>query len=121
MAIDPYVPVSLDDLPRAGEKLPAHSGWRSVRPGDSPELQPKGECFGSPGPDAGYALSLAEAFKSRLQLRRGESIDQAMAAGISIAVRRASTLGRAPIKEDLNVAFTSLGLLGEARGGLPRS
>lgn len=121
MAIDPYVPVSLEDLPRAEEKLPPHSGWRSTRPGDLSDLQPRGECFGSPGPDAGYALTLAEAFRSQLKLRKGEEIDGAMAAGTAVAIRRASSFGRAPIKEDLRVAFTSLGWLGEARDGSARA
>ena len=68
MAAPEYVPVSLNELPRLKEPIPAPGHWKADRPADlGPGGQPHGAKFGSPGPDQGYALTLAR------QVRHDES------------------------------------------------
>ena len=100
---------------RAAERLPAHAGWRQDRPAEltSPDL-PTGQRFGSPGPDQGYALTLAERFVDRLEQAPGEHAEDAVAGALGVATRRASLFGRAPVIHDLELAFTLFGYLGGA-------
>jgi hypothetical protein len=114
-----FVPLHAGDRVRAAERLPAHGGWRQDRPAEltSPEV-PTGQRFGSPGPDQGYGLTLAERFVDRLQLTAGEHTEDAVAGALGIALRRASIFGRAPVVHDLDLAFTLLGCLGDAPSDL---
>src|SRR5438445_11313627 len=69
MAVDPYVPTRPEDAPRRSIAIPAAAGWRAARPGDiDPAVGPgcKGVLFGTPGPDSGHALTLAERFPDRI-------------------------------------------------------
>jgi hypothetical protein len=93
------------DAPRSKEK---------VRPGDLPTLRPKGHLFGTPGPDAGYAMILAERFRTALDLAWQEHADDALAVGTAIAMKRAATFGRAPILTDVEFGLTLLGYFGDA-------
>ncbi len=104
---------------RAAERLPAHGGWRQDRPAEllSPDL-PTGERFGSPGPDQGYALTLAGRFADRLKPAPGEHHEDAVAGAVGVAMRRASMFGRAPVIHDLDLAFTLFGYLGDAPADL---
>lgn len=119
MAQPEFVPLHAGDRVRAAERIPAHGGWRQDRPAEllSPDL-PTGHRFGSPGPDQGYALTLAERFAERLELGSGEHRQDAVAAALGIALRRASMFGRAPVIHDLDLAFTLLGYLGGAPADL---
>lgn len=119
MAQPEFVPLYAGDRVRAAERLPAHAGWRQARPGDlvSPDL-PTGHRFGSPGPDQGYGLTLAERFVDRLQLTQGEHAEDAVAGCLGVGLRRASMFGRAPVIHDLDLAFTVLGYLGGAPADL---
>ena len=80
MAVDPYVPVGPEDAPRRSLAIPPAGGWRAVRPGD---LDPvigigcKGVLFGTPGPDSGYALTLAPRFRDRVKVVAPESVGDA--------------------------------------------
>ena len=66
MPTDPFVSPELTDLPRQetnlapGVHLPAAKGWRADRPGDLVAGQPTGTLLGRPGPNVGYALTLAD-------------------------------------------------------------
>jgi hypothetical protein len=63
-------------------------------------------------------LSLAQPFRDRLEVADHEHPDDAVAVGAEIAMRRAATLGRAPVGTDLECAFTLLGYLGGAPADL---
>ena len=116
MAIDPYVTVDPQDAPRARLPIPPARGWRPARPGD---LDPvvgvgcQGILFGTPGPDSGYALTLALRFRDRIKVRGPETVGDAEALAAGLAMRRAALLGRAPIMSDLEVGFTLFGWLGD--------
>jgi hypothetical protein len=114
MAAPDYVPVALDELPRLTEPIPAPGHWMANRPGDLKGGQPRGPHLGSPGPDQGYALTLARYFEGRLELTEGEHPDDAVAGGVAVALKRASIFGRAPVIYDLEHAFTLWGFLGGA-------
>jgi hypothetical protein len=85
------------------------------RPGEVVGTEPTaGPGFGNQGPDQGYALKLAERFAGRLVLSTGEREDDALAGCVSVALRRASMFGRAPVMHDLRLALELFGFLGEA-------
>lgn len=117
MAVDPYVPTRSEDAPRESTRVPPAQAWRAVRPGDLPPGEGpvrSGSLFGSPGPDGGYALTLAARFHGRLEIVAPETEHDAMAVGAELAMRRAALFGRAPVMPDLELAFTLFGWLGAA-------
>jgi hypothetical protein len=116
MAVDPYVPVSPEDVPRQSLPVPPARGWRAARPGDIDPVVGAG-ChgllFGSPGPDSGYALTLARRFRDRIKVVAPETVDDAEALAAGLAMRRAALFGRAPVLSDLEVAFQVFCWLGD--------
>jgi hypothetical protein len=116
---DPYVPERLEYQPRQlpnlapGVKIPAAKAWRADRPGDLPVGQPRGHLLGDPGPNVGYALTLAERARDRMTLAPHEHPDDAVAVVAEIAMRRAASYGRAPVMTDVDVAMTLLGYQGD--------
>jgi hypothetical protein len=114
MAAPEHVPSNLGSQPRRGLPLPPALSWRGDRPGELGPAQPRGPQLGSPGPDQGYLLQLAERFHGRLQLAEGETAHDAEAGCVAVGLRRASIFGRAPMIHDLTVAFTIWGFLGSA-------
>jgi hypothetical protein len=116
MAVDPYVPVGPEDVPRQSLPVPPARGWRATRPGD---IDPavgvgcRGILFGTPGPDSGYALTLARRFRDRITAVAPETVGDAEAVAAGLAMRRAALFGRAPVVSDLEVAFTLFGWLGD--------
>lgn len=114
MAQPEYVPLAAADRVRAAERLPQHGGWRQDRPGEITRFgPPEGKLFGKPGPDQGYALTLAARFHDRLRLAPGEHTEHAVNGCLGVALRRASMYGRAPVIHDLTLAFTVWGFLGD--------
>jgi hypothetical protein len=115
MGQDPFVAHRLEDKPRQeqnlapGVKMPPARAWWSDRPGDLAAGQPRGGLFGSPGPNIGYALTLAERMRDSLKLAPGEHADDALVVVGELAMRRAAAFGRAPVKTDLEVARTIFG------------
>jgi hypothetical protein len=115
VATDPFVAPGLDDLPRQepnlapGVHLPPATSWRADRPGDLPAGQPTGTLFGRPGPNVGYALTLAARASDRWALGSGESTDDALAVVAELAMKRAASFGRAPVMQDVDVASALLG------------
>ena len=73
-----------------------------------------GPGLGNQGPDQGYALKLAERSAGQLVLAPGEREDDALAGCVSVALRRASMFGRAPVVHDVRLALELFGFLGEA-------
>jgi hypothetical protein len=116
---DPFVAPSLEDVPRQepnlapGVRYPAARAWRADRPGDLGAGQPTGAFLGRPGPNVGYALTLAERTRDRLALGAHESADDALAVVGEVAMKRAASFGRAPVMHDVDVASTLLGYKGE--------
>jgi hypothetical protein len=116
---DPYVPLTLDEEPRQepnlapGSHMPPSGSWRADRPGDLGAIQPKGALLGSPGPNVGYALTLAKRAAARLNLEPHEHAEDAIAVIAELAMKRASTFGRAPTSEDIEFAMDLLGYQGE--------
>lgn len=109
-----YVPVSPADRVRLLEKLPPPRRWVPNRPGETMGGMPEGRLFGEPGPDQGYAFRLARGVEARLVLASGEHIDDVIAGGVAVAMRRASQFHRAPVIHDIDLAFTVWGFLGVA-------
>lgn len=119
MPTDPYVPITLDEEPRQetnlapGSHMPPSGSWLADRPGDLGAIQPKGALLGSPGPNVGYGLTLAERARDRLDLEPHEDADDAIAVIAEIAMKRASTFGRAPTVNDVEFATELLGYQGD--------
>jgi hypothetical protein len=117
---DPFVPATLDGEPRQepnlapGSHMPPSRSWRADRPGDLGALQPKGALLGSPGPNVGYALTLANRARDRLRLEPHESGEDAVAVIAALGMKRAATFGRAPTINDVDFAMELLGYLGDA-------
>jgi hypothetical protein len=111
VAAPEYVPVSLNELPRLKEPIPAPGHWKADRPADLKDAaEPLGNKFGSPGPDQGYALTLARRFEDRLRVD-GEQAEDVVAGCVGVATKRSSLFGRAPVIYDLELAFGMWGYL----------
>jgi hypothetical protein len=114
MAAPEFVPIApVRSTAQAYVSPPRRSdSWVASRPGEVVGApQPEGGALGYQGPDQGYALGLAELFRDRLALADDESADDAIAGCLSVALRRASMFGRAPVVHDLRIAFTLFGFL----------
>lgn len=117
MAQPTFVPITEADQVRPAQRLRVPGAWSATRPGDhkGPEQpRPRGQRYGSPGPDQGFALRVARRFEDRLHLVPGESIEDVIVGAAAIASRRAALLGRAPTVYDLELAFGLFGFLVEA-------
>ncbi len=117
MAVDPYVPTRPEDAPRRSIAIPPAAGWRAARPGDiDPAAVPgrRGTLFGTPGPDSGYALTLAKLFHDRIGAVAPETVHDAEMIGAQVAMRRGSLFGRAPVATDVELGLILFGWLGEA-------
>ena len=115
MPTDPFVPPDPADRPRQqqnlppGTALPPARGWRADRPGDLGANQPKGQLLGSPGPNVGYAYTLAEHASEGLQVRHTEDVHDIVPVLAEIAAKRAAIFGRAPVIHDVDAAIKLLG------------
>jgi len=94
--------------------MPPAKPWHATRPGDLPAGQPHGKLLGSPGPNVGYAMTLANRVRDRLALGPHEHADDALAVVSELAMKRAASYGRAPVMHDIDVARVLLGYQGEA-------
>lgn len=115
MSAPSHVP-SRPNQPKAYSSPPRRAGsWRADRPGEVIGTgQPSGPALGNQGPDQGYVLKLAGEFADDLVLAPGEHRADAVAGAVAVALRRASLFARAPMIDDLRVAFTLFGYLGDA-------
>lgn len=115
MPTDPYVPTPLDEKPRqkqnfaSGVSMPPARGWRADRPGDDVAHMPRGALTGSPGPNVGFALTLAKRSRDRLRLEPSEHADDAVAVVAELAMKRAASYGRAPTTVDVDLVSELLG------------
>src|SRR3954463_6760141 len=119
MPTDPFVAPELDDRPRQeanlapGVHLPAAHGWKADRPGDLVAGQPTGDLLGRPGPNIGYAVTLAARLRDSVQLAPHEDVADALAVIAELAMKRAASYGRAPTMADVEIAASLLGYLGD--------
>lgn len=118
MPTDPFVAPSLDDAPRQaqnlapGVRMPPARPWRADRPGDLHGGQPEGELLGTPGPNIGYALTLAARARDRFAFAPHEHAEDALAVIGEVAMKRAASYGRAPVMPDIECAALVLGYQG---------
>jgi hypothetical protein len=109
-----FAPIQIEDQVRDAYRLRTPEPWAPDRPADfRPGPVPSGRGFGTAGPDQGYALLLVRQLEERLSLAVGESMEDAVAGCVAIAMRRAAVFGRAPVLPDLQLAFTLAGYLGD--------
>ncbi len=115
MAAPSYVPSAsaAPTLYRSPPRRP--DSWRAQRPGEVVGAAlDEGSGFGNQGPDQGYVLKLAQRLKGQLVLDASEREDDALVGCAAVALRRASTFGRAPVMHDLRFALELFGFLSEA-------
>ena len=118
MPTDPFVAPTLADAPRqeqnlaTGVHLPPARTWRADRPGEVRGRQPHGQLFGTPGPNVGYALALANRARGRLALVAHERAADALAVVAELSMRRAASFGRAPVMADVEASLLVLGYQG---------
>jgi hypothetical protein len=115
MPTDPFVPSELADRPRQQQNLPpglapppAHD-WRADRPGDLTGMNAEGSLLGRPGPNVGYAYTLAARAVGALRMSPLEHDADVVAVIAEIAGKRAAHFGRAPVMADIDVAIALLG------------
>jgi hypothetical protein len=119
MAQPDYVPLQTADRVRRDEKMPAPDGWKADRPGDHIlPGQPMGTHLGTPAPDAGYGLKLANRLADKLRPSEGISNDDVIAGILGVGLKRAGVFGRAPVQQDFELAATIWGFLGQAPADL---
>ena len=112
MAAPEYVPVPVTEKARLPWESPDHvpPAWTLDRPAEVGQgRQPTGPRLGYPGPDIGYALTLAVLIRPEVIAPPGEHVDDAVAGCTAIAMRRAALFGRAPVLPDLRLAFAIWG------------
>jgi hypothetical protein len=117
MAAPEYVPLPINEKARVPWESPDHvpAGWTLDRPAEVGQGdQPSGPRLGNPGPDIGYALTLAQLVRPEVRVGEGDQVDDAVAGCTAIAMRRAALFGRAPVMHDLRLAFTIWGWFDEA-------
>ncbi len=115
MAAPKFTPVDPTDAPRYYES-PDHvpQSWTPDRPGEIEGFQPHGARLGSPGPDQGFAIKIANSLRPKLHLLPGENEYDVVQGCLGVALRRASMFSRAPVVHDLTIAFTVWGFFAEA-------
>lgn len=108
MAQQPNIELRISDLPRPVPGSGPQLRWRPSRPGELTGAGvPWGGAFGTPAPDAGYALKLVA--DRDLVLAEHEHRADADALVAAVAAARASRIGRAPVKNDIDAAIIILG------------
>ena len=115
MPTDPFVPSEIADLPRQQQNLPPGLAtppardWRADRPGDLGGETAAGSMLGRPGPNVGYAYTLAARARAALTISPLEHDADVVAVVAEIAGKRAAHFGRAPVMTDIDVAIALLG------------
>ena len=115
MAVPSHVPEPAVSSTSAAYTSPrcGLGSWLADRPGEvlAGDRDTTRVGFGYPGPDQGYVLRLVRLFEERLHLTAGEQPADVVAGVVAVALKRASLFGRAPVTEDLRVAFDLFGFL----------
>jgi hypothetical protein len=124
---DPFVPADPADRPRQQQNLPPGAAlpparrWEAARPGDHVAPVPEGPLFGTPGPNVGYAYTLAEHAEDRIRLAPHEELADVIPVVAEVAGRRAALFGRAPVIHDVDDAIQLFGWDGSADADFTRA
>ena len=78
----------------------------------------RGAGRGTPGPDGGYALSLAQGVVHGLELGPHEASHDVEIGVALLAAKRAGLVGRAPSRSDVDVALDLFGFRGRVGGAV---
>ena len=102
-----FVPIAEADQVRPARHLHVPGSWTTSRPAElrTPRVEP-GRAEGTPGPDSGFALRLANRSEHDLVLGEGESAHDAVLGVALIASKRAAIFGRAPSVYDVRHALS---------------
>lgn len=114
MAAPQFVPVAPTHHPRDYESPPRRDDpWVLDRPGELEDGHPDRDAgrMGSQGPDQGYVLKLLPVLRDELHLAAHEELPAVERGAVTVALKRASLFGRAPVIHDLRVAYTVWGFL----------
>lgn len=115
MAQPDYVPLVSTDRVRPSSRLSTPGRWVQDRPAELASLRPpSGPSYGATGPDLGFGLKLAKRVGQQAVLAEGEHAEDVVAGCFVCGARRASLYHRAPVRADMEVAFSLWGLLGGA-------
>lgn len=115
MGAPEFVPTPAQQLVRSYSSPPWRGrSWIADRPAEIAGRQPVAEQLGNPGPDPGYAVTLANRFHGSLHLDTGEHESDALSGAAAIAMKRAALMGRAPVIHDVTAALTIWGFLDSA-------
>ena len=99
----------------APHKLSAVRSCEANRPGElQPATTPEGAYVGSPGPNQGFALTIARRLGHDAVLSTGEDLHDVEVGVAAIACRRAAMFGRAPSVYDVRHALGVFGYLDTA-------
>jgi hypothetical protein len=104
-----FTPIESRDEVRATKHLDPPRRWTPHRPAEF-RRDPGASVvrLGTAGPDQGYALRLAAALEDSIVLGHGEHREDALALAVQVALRRASMIGRAPVRGDIEFALNLL-------------
>ena len=95
--------------------------WRAHRPGDESRSRSRtASSSARPGPNIGYALTLAHRARDRFALAPHEHVEDAVGVVGELAMKRAASYGRAPVMPDVECAMLVLGYQGGCASRLRR-
>ena len=121
MAQPSFVPISEADQVRPALHMHVPGVWTTDRPAEVvvPEHE-RGRTLGTPGPDSGFAMRLANRFGEELKLGEGETEHDVLLGVALIASKRAALYGRGPSVYDVRFGLNLWGFLDDAPAALPR-
>jgi len=107
-----FVPIAEADQVRPARHMHVPGSWTTSRPAELvvPAVR-RGRGVGTPGPDSGFALRLANRFAHDLKLAEGESEHDVLLGVALVASKRAALFGRAPCVYDVRFALNLWGFL----------
>jgi hypothetical protein len=107
-----FVPIAEADQVRPARHMHVPGSWTTSRPAELvvPAVR-RGRGVGTPGPDSGFALRLANRFAHDLKLVEGESEHDVLLGVALVASKRAALFGRAPCVHDVRFALNLWGFL----------
>jgi hypothetical protein len=110
-----FVPIAEADQVRPARHLHVPGSWIPSRPAETrtPAVR-SGRAVGTPGPDSGFALRLANRFEHDLVLVEGESAHDALVGVALVAAKRSAVYGRAPSVYDVRHALNLWRFLDDA-------
>jgi hypothetical protein len=119
MAQPSFVPISEADQVRPALHMHVPGVWTTDRPAEVvvPEHE-RGRTLGTPGPDSGFAMRLANRFGEELKLGEGETEHDVLLGVALIASKRAALYGRGPSVYDVRFGLNLWGFLDDAPAAL---